>query len=93
MAEQEQQCRAWAEKLGYEVRTAYHDAGYSGMSMERPALQQMLIALITSTTPCAVIVTDRARLTRNLKDWPTILGNFDDLKTELLVAEELAQAA
>lgn len=91
VVEQEQECRAWAETMGYEVKQAYQDIG-SGMNIQRPGLQSMITTLITSATPCAVIIADRARLTRDIKEWPTILETFKDLKVELCIVAEMPTA-
>ncbi len=93
MADQEQECRAWAEAMGYQVKATYQDIGLSGMNMNRPGLQSMITALITSATPCAVIVADRARLTRNMAEWPAITQTFKDLNTELCIVAEMPTTA
>ncbi len=89
MAEQEQECRIWAEDMGYQVKASYQDVGLSGMNMERPGLQSLITALNNSATPCAVIVADRARLTRNIAEWPTITQTFKDLNAELCIVAEM----
>ncbi|MGH9809250.1 MAG: recombinase family protein, partial [Terriglobia bacterium] len=55
---------------------AYDDGGYSGGSMERPALRQLL-ADITSGTIDVVIVYKVDRLTRSLADFAKIVEIFD----------------
>lgn len=75
--------------MGYQIKASYQDIGLSGMDMNRPGLQTMITALITSPTPCAVIVADRARLTRNIAEWPTIMQTFKDLNTDLCIVAEM----
>lgn len=58
------------------IRTHYDDGGYSGGSMERPALKQLL-ADIASGTIDVVVVYKVDRLTRALADFAKIVEIFD----------------
>jgi DNA invertase Pin-like site-specific DNA recombinase len=61
---QEAELRRYAEKQGYTELSAYVDNGYSGVSLERPALRR-LIADIESGKVGRVIVRDAARISRS----------------------------
>lgn len=58
------------------IETSYDDGGYSGGSMERPALKQLL-ADIDSRKVDVVIVYKVDRLTRSLADFARIIQVFD----------------
>ena len=58
------------------VETPYDDGGYSGGSMERPALKQLL-ADIDARKVDAVVVYKVDRLTRSLADFAKIVQVFD----------------
>lgn len=58
------------------IETIYDDGGYSGGSMERPALQR-LIADIAAKRIDIVVVYKVGRLTRSLSDFAKIVDVFD----------------
>ncbi len=58
------------------IKTAYDDGGYSGGSMERPALQQ-LMADIREGSLDVVVVYKVDRLTRSLADFARMVELFD----------------
>lgn len=58
------------------IKTAYDDGGYSGGSMERPALQQLL-ADIAAGKIDIVVVYKVDRLTRSLIDFGRMVERFD----------------
>ncbi|MGI9492542.1 MAG: recombinase family protein, partial [Geminicoccaceae bacterium] len=68
---QSQACEGWRV-----IRTDYDDGGYSGGSMERPALQRLL-ADIASGKIDVVVVYKIDRLTRSLADFARIVECFD----------------
>lgn len=68
-------CRAYANDAGYDVRATFADNGMSGAQTDRPGLTEMLDCLACCEKP-TVIVQDRARLTRDL-------GNFLALKRKI----------
>ena len=58
------------------MKAAYDDGGYSGGTMERPALQQLL-AKIREGMIDIVVVYKVDRLTRSLADFARIVELFD----------------
>ncbi|TAL77021.1 MAG: recombinase family protein, partial [Beijerinckiaceae bacterium] len=58
------------------VRTHYDDGGFSGGSMERPALQALLMA-IRERKIDVVVVYKVDRLTRSLADFAKLVELFD----------------
>src|ERR1700748_3144096 len=58
------------------IETLYDDGGYSGGSMERPALKQLLSA-INARKIDVVVVYKVDRLTRSLADFAKIIQVFD----------------
>src|ERR1700726_2890871 len=58
------------------LRTAYDDGGFSGATMDRPALEQLL-ADITAGRIDTVVVYKIDRLTRSLADFAKIVEIFD----------------
>ena len=73
-------CAAYVQSQASEgwriIRTLYDDGGYSGGSMERPALQQLL-ADVTAGKIDVVVVYKIDRLTRSLADFARIVECFD----------------
>src|SRR5690242_15914717 len=59
------------------IKVAYDDGGYSGGTMERPALKQLL-ANIRESTIDVVVVYKVDRLTRSLADFARIVELLDD---------------
>jgi DNA invertase Pin-like site-specific DNA recombinase len=77
---QREACRAYIESQRHEgwrlVKTHYDDGGYSGGSMERPALK-CLLKDIEAGKVDAVVVYKVDRLTRSLADFAKIIEIFD----------------
>ena len=73
-------CEAYIKSQKHEgwvaVRTAYDDGGYSGGSMERPALRQLLDDIRAKHVD-VVVVYKVDRLTRSLADFAKIVEVFD----------------
>jgi DNA invertase Pin-like site-specific DNA recombinase len=77
---QREACAAYAKSQASEgwraIDTRYDDGGYSGGTMERPALQRLL-ADIASGKVDVVVVYKIDRLTRALADFARIVEHFD----------------
>ena len=77
---QREACEAFIKSQTHEgwrlCKTAYDDGGYSGGSLERPALQQLL-ADIEARKLDVVVVYKVDRLTRSLADFAKIVERFD----------------
>ena len=77
---QRESCEAYIKSQKHEgwmaLPTLYDDGGYSGGSMERPALQKLL-GDIRSRAVDVVVVYKVARLTRSLADFAKIVEIFD----------------
>jgi site-specific DNA recombinase len=58
------------------VADRYDDGGFSGASMERPALQQLLVAIDAGVIDC-VVVYKVDRLSRSLLDFARMMERFD----------------
>src|ERR1700737_151853 len=77
---QREACEAFINSQRHEgwvcLRTAYDDGGFSGATMDRPALQQLL-ADITAGRLDTVVVYKIDRLTRSLADFAKIVEILD----------------
>src|ERR1700732_1371677 len=77
---QREACEAFIDSQRHEgwvcQRAAYDDGGFSGATMDRPALQQLL-ADITAGRPGAVGVSQSAQVTRPLADFAKIVEILD----------------
>ncbi|NOT40321.1 MAG: recombinase family protein [Alphaproteobacteria bacterium] len=77
---QREACEAYVKSQAGEgwalVRTIYDDGGYSGGSMERPALQSLLTEIDGGHVD-VVVVYKVDRLTRSLTDFAKIVERFD----------------
>jgi len=77
---QREACEAFINSQRHEgwvcLRTAYDDGGFSGATMDRPALQQLL-ADITAGRLDTVVVYKIDRLTRSLTDFAKIVEILD----------------
>jgi site-specific DNA recombinase len=77
---QREACQAYIASQKHEnwraLNTHYDDGGYSGGSMERPALQQLLADIDTGKID-TVVVYKVDRLTRSLADFAKIIERFD----------------
>ena len=72
LEEQERLCKASLESKEWEYVRTYCDGGYSGKTMERPALQEML-ADVRAGKVEAVMIYKLDRLSRSQKDTLTII--------------------
>src|SRR5262245_44480525 len=68
--DQQRLCRAYAERQGWPVVSAFEDAALSGFGIEhRPGYQQLLAAALSSpATFEVVLVEDLSRLTRDMAE-------------------------
>ena len=77
---QREACEAFINSQRHEgwvcLRTAYDDGGFSGATMDRPALQQLL-AEITAGRIDTIVVYKIDRLTRSLADFAKIVEILD----------------
>jgi len=77
---QREACEAFIDSQRHEgwvcLRAAYDDGGFSGATMDRPALQQLL-ADITAGRVDTVVVYKIDRLTRSLADFAKIVEVLD----------------
>ncbi|SEP39834.1 Site-specific DNA recombinase [Rhodospirillales bacterium URHD0017] len=77
---QREACEAYVKSQAHEgwrlVKTSYDDGGFSGGSMERPALQRLL-AEVASGRINVVVVYKVDRLTRSLADFARIVETLD----------------
>src|SRR5665213_3180508 len=65
------------------VRTAYDDGGFSGGTLERPALQQLL-ADVRADLIEIILVYKVDRLTRSLADFAKLVEMFDQYGTSFV---------
>src|SRR5260370_22181908 len=61
----------------------YDDGGYSGGTLERPGLRQLLADIEAGTVDCVVIY-KVDRLSRSLLDFARLLGTFDQRRISLV---------
>ena len=77
---QREACEAYIKSQAHEgwrlVKTCYDDGGYSGGSMERPALQRLLAEVVQGHIN-VVVVYKVDRLTRSLADFARIVEALD----------------
>jgi site-specific DNA recombinase len=77
---QREACEAYIKSQAHEgwklVKTAYDDGGFSGGSMERPALQRLLAELAAGRIN-VVVVYKVDRLTRSVADFARIVDMLD----------------
>jgi site-specific DNA recombinase len=77
---QREACEAYIKSQAHEgwrlVRDRYDDGGFSGGSMERPALQKLLIDLQARRID-VIVVYKVDRLTRSLADFAKLVETFD----------------
>lgn len=78
-------CQTTAAKRGLTVVKEYVDVGGGSANGRRPALTAMLHDLASHTTAPAVIVTDEARLSRNIRYYDTIERHLKRCAAELVV--------
>lgn len=68
-------CRKYAKENGFVVVDVFTDAGFSGIKLDRPALNKMR-RLIARDSIDAVIVLDPSRLTRSVTENITLEREF-----------------
>jgi site-specific DNA recombinase len=77
---QREACEAYIKSQAHEgwkpLSTLYDDGGFSGGSMERPALQRLLVDIDGGLID-TVVVYKVDRLTRSLSDFARIVETFD----------------
>jgi site-specific DNA recombinase len=77
---QREACEAYVKSQAHEgwrlVRDRYDDGGFSGGSMERPALQKLLID-VQARRIDVIVVYKVDRLTRSLADFAKLVETFD----------------
>ncbi|MDR0999734.1 MAG: recombinase family protein [Clostridiales bacterium] len=72
---------------GYQVAAVYSDCNESGGALSRPSMQ-MLLNDIRSGQVSRVIVTDTARLCRNLLHFLELVHLFEDCGVELIAVKD-----
>jgi len=91
---QREACEAFIKSQAGEgwrlVKTAYDDGGFSGGTMERPALQQLLED-IRSRLIDAVVVYKVDRLTRSLADFAKMVELFDSQTVSFVAVTQPVQ--
>src|ERR1700688_480180 len=84
---QREACEAYIKSQTHEgwrlVRDRYDDGGFSGGSMERPALQKLLID-VQARRIDVIVVYKVDRLTRSLADFAKLVDTFDPSGVSLL---------
>ena len=75
LEEQERLCKSAIESKEWEYERTYCDGGYSGKTMERPALQE-LMADVSAGKVDAVLIYKLDRLSRSQKDTLTIIEDY-----------------
>jgi len=80
---QENLCRDFAQKNGYQIVGVFRDEGKSGTTLDRPALKDALSKCQQDKSINALIVQETDRLARNTKDHLTIKALLQkaDVKT------------
>jgi DNA invertase Pin-like site-specific DNA recombinase len=74
---QEEKIRSYIQSQEeWEIYKVYTDAGFSGSSLDRPALKELITDIINNKVNC-VLVYKIDRLTRSLKDFYTLIELFD----------------
>ena len=72
LPEQERMAKACIESKGWQYIRTYEDNGYSGRTMERPALQQMLLDIAKGEID-AIVIFKLDRLSRKQRDTLSII--------------------
>jgi site-specific DNA recombinase len=84
-------CREAAEARGFRVlhEHVYRDDGISGVSMDRPAFQQLMTAALSCPRPFnAIFVDDTGRLSRNTEDSAAIFRKLDFAGVQLIAVSQ-----
>lgn len=75
---QERKIKAWCEAKDWKLIKIFRDGGYSGKSLKRPAVEEMLATIQDSGEIDAVVVFKLDRFTRSLRDLLNIIyGEFE----------------
>jgi site-specific DNA recombinase len=82
---QRDQCRAAAVRHGFTVAGEYVDAGVSGARTARPALDELMAAIMAGQVD-AVIIAKLDRLGRSLLHLLTLIGQLDTLGVRVISA-------
>ena len=75
LSEQERMCKAYIESKGWDYVRTYEDGGYSGRTMERPALKEMLTDVCQRKFD-AVVIYRLDRLSRKQKDTLVLIEDY-----------------
>jgi site-specific DNA recombinase len=89
LALQADRCRAYCERLGYQVIEVITDAGYSGNTLERPGLTR-LRALVATGKIDAVVTLSTDRLTRRVDHWFILYEEFLGAGVPVFIVNETA---
>lgn len=87
LAHQRAACEASAHAMGARIDDTYVDAGYSGRTLDRPAVQRLLGDLRRGRIGVVVIET-RARIARNVLDYMKVTAAIPEAAAILIVADE-----
>ncbi|MCG8555781.1 MAG: recombinase family protein [Proteobacteria bacterium] len=83
--------RANAAKGWVPVEERFDDAGESGTTIGRPALERLLERIAAGGVD-RVVVHRLDRMTRSVADWSTLVGTFRRYRTQLTVVDSEASA-
>ena len=75
LSEQERMCKAYIESKGWTYVKTYEDGGYSGRTMDRPSLKQMLSDMKSKMFD-AVVIYKLDRLSRKQKDTLVLIEDY-----------------
>lgn len=84
---QKRACVEYAQMYGYHVKRIFLDDGKSGRTTDRPAFQELLIAVKESPVE-AVIIYKIDRFARNVGDFSNIRKQFKSIGVKLLSVSE-----
>src|ERR1700739_2588674 len=91
---QREACEAFINSQRHEgwvcLHTAYDDGGFSGATMERPALQRLLVDIAAGRVD-TVVVYKIDRLTRSLADFAKIVEIFDQRSASFVFVTQQVQ--
>ena len=92
LARQKLDIREYAQEHGMEIDRVYSDKGGSGLSLERPALQQMLEDAEQGGFDI-VLVTLPDRFSRSITDWLEIHSFLERLGIEVVYVKNAGKSA
>jgi site-specific DNA recombinase len=87
LKEQEQVCRSFATKQGWDVVAVYADHGFSGTRADRPGLQRLLEVARMGEVDTIVVMT-RDRLARSLALLQRLQRSFSRSNVRMIAVEE-----